>query len=276
MKPLLKLKQYFTIEEAAEHLSSFCDSPFSSRDVYQLVYDGDLPIACRFNRHNAVVVTPETTFRQLDPDDPASRPELLRSDDAGAGGLSEANQKPPADFSLRCFVGEYERKPSEIMELDGIFGLSLSGSHYLDYFKWLASGNDPREFSRIAPRGVCAYSATGTLLQPVKRATGSNNIWHVSTHTPEPVDFRILATDLLKLEAQSSVQPEGTAVNESPLHGKQRGHYLKVIAGLLSKAKIPKLQPVTEVQTMLEREGQSAIDRATLGKTLSEANALRK
>ena len=276
MRPLLKLKQYFTIEEVAEHLSSLCDSPFSSKDVYQLVYDGHLPIACRFTRHDAVEVSPETLFSGLDPDDPSCRPKFLRDNDAVAGGLSEAKQKPATDFSLRHVKVECERQANEIRVLDGVYKLWLDGPHYLNYVKWLANGNDPHEFDWISLLGVCVYSADGTLLQPVTRAEGTANVWRVSTHTPEPCDFLILAADLLTLESLASVQPVGTTENETPLHGKERTHYLKVIAGLLSKSKIGKKETATHVLTLLEAEGQQSIDRATLSKTLTGANNLRK
>ena len=62
---------------------------------------------------------------------------------------------------------------------------------------------------------------------------------------------------------------------EVSLHGKERQHYLKVIAGLLSKAKVPKTETTTQVLVMLESAGQTSIDRDTLTKTIKQANDLR-
>ena len=271
MTALLKLKRFFTIDEAAQRLSASCGSAISPRDIYQLVLQGELPLAAYISRQHAREVAPVTMLRNWYPelkDDPTWLPTLGRDLKTGATHLSRL--KPPPSHWF-----EIEKQTDEVLMLDGVFLLWLQGPHYLNYVQWLAAGREADDFDMISLDGVCVHGEDGTLLQPVNRTTGHPDSWHPITYTPDPCDFRVLVKDLLRLESDALAQPQGTSVTETPLHGKERAHYLKVIAALLSKAKISKSEPVTQVLTILEAAGQTSINRETLGKTLNDANALR-
>jgi hypothetical protein len=57
--------------------------------------------------------------------------------------------------------------------------------------------------------------------------------------------------------------------------GRTKAHYLKVIPGLLSQAKISKSEATQQVLAFLESNGQNSIDREALHQTLKDANGLR-
>jgi hypothetical protein len=64
-------------------------------------------------------------------------------------------------------------------------------------------------------------------------------------------------------------------LQELPVNGKQRQHYLKVIAGLLEVARIPRNEIAAEVLRRIELSGQVSLDRATFTATLKAASSLR-
>lgn len=71
-------------------------------------------------------------------------------------------------------------------------------------------------------------------------------------------------------------ETNGEPSADPPMNAKQRKHYLKVIAGLLDLAKISPSESASELQRLLESEGQTSLDRASLAKTIGQANELRK
>jgi hypothetical protein len=73
-----------------------------------------------------------------------------------------------------------------------------------------------------------------------------------------------------KAEAES----QGSDDSHEAVNGRQQVHYLKVIAGLLSHAKFSTSETAAEIMRALEVQGVS-VDRATLARTISNANRFR-
>jgi hypothetical protein len=272
MTQLPKLKRFFTIDEAAQRLSSSCDSPITSQDIFHLVSEGKLRLAAYFLRQPAKEAAPVTRlwnwYPDL-PDDPTRLPSLERSSLTGRLEFSTKIQRPSNSFAI-------EWQSDEILLLDGYYFLWLQGPLYLDYVRRLAAGRDANAFDMVSLDGTCVHAADGTLLQPVEALRGKPASWYPTSITPDPCDMRILATDLLALESDALSQHAESIAIETRLHGRERQHYLKVIAGLLAVARVNKQEAVTEILKLLETSGgQSKIDRATLATTLRDAASYR-
>jgi hypothetical protein len=142
VSPLLKLKKFFTVDEAAQRLSASCGSPMTARDVYQLVYNGELPLAAYFFSRNGIEVAPATHLKNWysgQDNDPTWFPRLEQNLETGSVRLADTPQSPTTFFSL-------ERQSDEVKLLDGIYQLWLEGPLYLHYVQWLAAGRDANEF----------------------------------------------------------------------------------------------------------------------------------
>lgn len=142
-----------------------------------------------------------------------------------------------------------------------------------DFLLWVVSGKTPSEYDKISIDGYCVLGAKGTWFEPVD--INDNDTGFIPALLPRLSDFRIRSVDLEAVESKPATSGQALTA-EAPMHGKERAHYLKVIAALLSKAKISKSEPVTRVLMMLEAAGQTSINRETLGKTLNDANSLRQ
>ena len=198
------------------------------------------------------------------PDDPTGLPQLERKLLTGHAGLSPRIQRPSSSFAI-------EWQSDEIRLLEGFYCLWLQGPLYLAYAERLAAGRDADDFDLVSLEGTCVQDANGTLLQPVNEYGGKPTSWYPTSEVPNPRDLRILATDLLALESDALSQGAESKVTETQLHGRERQHYLKVIAGLLAVASVSKSETVMNTLRLLEtRGGQSKIDRATLAATLRD------
>jgi len=274
MSPLTKLKNYYTLSEAALRLSESFGEPVSQSDIFQFVLAYRMKLSLRFVRQYAVPVAPVMTC-------------FWRAKKGSVGQMG----CPPADA--------YEHWWVEMVERQGDMVEWLSGCYHL----WNYGESSRRELAHLAalafptstkvrwddPVGVCVVDAYGIPYQVVDErgkdqgveildGLGYGNLkWQPVRDAPSLDQFVIQTQDLLDFElATIGDTTGGLERNSDALHGKERAHYLKVIAALLSKAKISKSEPVTQVLMMLESAGQTSINRETLGKTLNDANALRQ
>lgn len=291
MSKLTKLKSFYKLDEAAQRLTVAFGEPVAVSDVLQFVIDQRLPLAAQFLRQYAKPVNPYTLLVNWyggGDSDPTAMPVTRQVD---------GRTVRRATMSANTTQGDL------VVTLDGVYRLFTTGRLVKAYVQHLLMGNDPEDFKLTSTGGVLVldgselmyelserheFSAKETTANTLRRATAGlpQKPWlHVdhffpSVRLPASQHLVIRTVDLLRFEL-SEIRTETTlsASQGEPASGAVRGmerqHYLKVIAGLLSKAKVAKNEATTQVLAMLESAGQTRIDRDALTKTLKLANDLR-
>lgn len=275
MNALLHVKRFFSVTDTAEYLSSTFGGRVSFSDVIRLVIEGHLRLAVNLLAKPAREVALYTPLGDsfFSANNGGENPKELR-----ASGTHLSSQGPQVRALSGCYFYLHDEEDmSRLLEWlaagNHSFGFQRAVAVEPTHFQWSAGIGLSVEWD-----GLSVSDEDGTryvLMESEVFGEDDDRICDIQS-LPNPETFIVLASDIQKYEARARAQPTSDqAAPDAPLRGTERQHFLKVIAGLLSKAGISKRESVTEIRRILEVAGQQNIDRDALAKTFKQANDLR-
>ncbi|MFM2612977.1 hypothetical protein [Vibrio campbellii] len=131
MSKLFKLKKFFTLDEAARHLSSSLEEDVTKADIYSLVLDGQLTVSIRFQ--GMLTMSPGRIFE--DTADEAS-PNMTISKGMALGEDIKEPYIIPKTSGFPMSLREWLFLGREIMYVGGVWDLSMLGQEH-EYIKAL-------------------------------------------------------------------------------------------------------------------------------------------
>jgi len=135
MSKLFKLKEFLTLEEAANHISTVLGETATIADLYRFALDGHLTLSVNFVNHANVkkgkwVKTKDIEFK-------------LVENSLFAGTKFDKPYKIPANYELHVTEDDWISLEKTVTSIDGIWDLTMAGGEKLDiehYYQQLTSG----------------------------------------------------------------------------------------------------------------------------------------
>ena len=294
MKKIFTLKRWLTLADAAGRLTESTNSIVTRNDILQLCLEGAIPLVWQLGGKAAIQLTSYTELINWyggTLDDPTHQLPYFQM---WAAYLSEEFKPAPPSF---CTYDRSPRPAEEVEHLNGAYIVCLDpfrDSAMREWLMHLITGSEEHTLLQNLVGAVTVQNEQGQKWSILKKRSNRDhtgdvnrvirpphlrridiNDFYPTDEFPPIQSLVVFASDLARLETTLEGAITG-AYDEVQLRGAQRNHYLKVIAGLLSLARINPLESVTEILKMLEgKGGQIRIDRATLALTLKDASKFR-
>lgn len=294
MSKLYKLKEWFSLEDAAKRLSSGLGELITTADVLQLVIEGHLPLSwyARYVLGEEVAracflhyLLPPLFGEAWKPGDYAG-PVIWHGAYAyrAQPGLKKGEVlRPYANLTWVCIHGQ-----QVVERLDGVFRLELQECDALK--DWVHSLLTNTGGELITLDGYFVSDAEGTMWRILEHNPGSKYkapdgttkklgpFYHPSSEFPDPAELVIRRTDI---EAFEACVAQGTQAAPAETGPRERQTYLNIVAGLLDlmlgKTPAGKPRSVFESQAaiidalMAHHEGKQGITKRTLEEKFAHA-----
>ena len=279
MRKLYKLKEWYSLEDAAHRLTLTLGEPVDEKDILQLCVEGHLPLSWYMRHVPAQEVAPVTHILNFD--------ETFRK-------MAEKAGRP---FTPRgtLYSEGYKTQSDLITYLDGVHKLELNLCGAMK--DWILSLVTNTGGELISLEGYFASDSYGRLwrimehwdsvylakmresMSPEKkerdarRPINHEDYYYPSGGSPDVEDLGITKTDLESFEAKLVEMPK--QVVQQPLRSKERDSLLKLVIGMAVDAygydpKASRSPAPREIAGHLEGRGLK-IDEDTVRKWLNEA-----
>lgn len=294
MSTLYKLKEWFSLEDAAKRLSSGLAEPVSRDDVIQLVIEGHLPISW-FARHVPAEQVAQSCFLYylLPPVfEKENRPQnyvgpVIWHGDYAYRAHENAKEgdvlRPYAGLSWSSIHGE-----QVVEQIDGVYRLELDECGALN--DWVHSLLTNTGGKLISLDGYFVSDAKGTMWRILEHNPGGEYktqdgtvrkvkpFYHPSGMFPDPAELVIRRADIEAFEARVAQGDQTIRPETGP---RERQTLLNILAGLLGlmlgKTPAGKSQSVFGSQAAIieallaHYEGKSGITKRTLEEKFAQA-----
>ncbi|MEJ1098570.1 MULTISPECIES: hypothetical protein [unclassified Pseudoxanthomonas] len=303
MSILLSLKEWLTLDEAAQHLSAVFQENVSIADLYRFALGKHLVLSANFVNHGRARLGRKMAIR-----DAGFRvmPSLSQGEETGIRlSISET--------ALPEFEAWLERDPSRkqlleskdypekmvllngnqisatecisfskhVSSIDGLWDLPMIGAERLDIEHALQQevGGPPIELMHLDGTYVCDDSGQFAWLQEHwndneyateamrKKPWSDSSAYFPAGGIPKDVVVVVRPSKLLEFIGNATGQGQ-----EKPLEGRERNSLLRIIRALDVMAKLPTRGPAVPVQKQLEQLGfTGGPGEATIRKWIDEA-----
>jgi hypothetical protein len=267
MRKIYKLKDWYTLEEAATRLTLTLGEPFTVNDVLQMTVEGHLPLSWYMRYVYAQQVAPCTyLFHDLPPKMLEKLPPMPKLHSESLAAVSGIHQLEGAHTLDLEMCGAIKDWVISLMTDTGGELVSLDG-----YFVRDGEGNIWRIMDMFTRADREAY---GKKMDTSKSMMHPDN-FYPSGGSPDPEDLGITAKDLEAFETLLNTQ---SSQPEKALSSRERTTALKLIIGMAVKgysynpntSRSPTAQEISDDLAMLG----ISVDPDTVRKWLREAAEL--
>ncbi len=189
---LFKLKEWLTLEDAAQHLSTILGEDVREADVLQLALDGRLKLSVRFVNHayarrgRVVPLENAETFDSINLGEDVAESDVLHVD---LSGPRFENMNPGTTSrvigGLHIREGEKFELDGEIAPLDGVWDLPMIGAERFDVMHEYEKQTGGPGVTSVCSDGAFVEGTDGTLFQLQKNFDESKYCWnHADNYYP--------------------------------------------------------------------------------------------
>ena len=295
MKKLLKLKQYLSLNDSANYLSSALEEQVSLADIYELALDGNLAISIRLT--NQAYAKKVDLVSALEPADDEERIEAVQADEVDDqvhifNGIYDLAMVGEERFEIRkLYQHEIQADSPMLSELIGFY-ITHEGCIYKLLKSLPVSKSEESQISKEArlesllkSKGLTSQSqfddpltvfenlSIDEIEQVAELVSPFNNDENSS---PIPLDRHsyqmVVRTTELQRFISSVNNPSSSGTSEDkPVHPPEKRSYLKFISILLNEHKFDPLKKgnTTSLRLMMDQAGISLCNN-TVRKILGE------
>ncbi len=310
MSVLLSLKEWVTLEEAAQHLSAVFKESVSLADIYRFSLSGHLTISSNFVNHARVrkgrkMAIRDAGFRML-PDfirdkediEPRTRlnfaeetmPEFRAWLEKDIGNMELfTTPEPSRKFFMingnRISATDCMQFDKEVTSIEGIWDLAMIGAERLDIEHALQFEIGGPEITLVHLDGVYLTRADGEIAwlqehfknnecaseRQAKMAWDDDNAYYPAGGLPPDSVLVVRTKNLLQFIENTT---GGGQSPEKPLDERERTTLLCIIGALANLSKLDLSEPfkaANQVQILLEQSGVKSPAVNTIGRHLQKA-----
>lgn len=309
MRSLLSLKEWLTLEEAADHLSTVFRERVSVADLYRFALGGHLTLSVNFVNHARARLGRKMRIRDAgfrvmqspltkEEDKPFIHlgigidaiPEYeawLASDAANVAQVmaEEPKQKLLMLKGNQISASECIQSAEEISTIYGIWDLPMIGAERLDIEHALQQeiGGPAIELTHIDGAYVCNLEGDFAWIQEhfanneyaneqmKKRSWNDKDAYYPAGGLPADAPIIVRVSNLLHFIGQEQCAGGGS---DAPIDARERASLLRIIRALDVMAKLPERGAAGSVVRQIQELGFSGPAEATIRKTLNDARAL--
>lgn len=231
---LSRLKQWFTVEDAAKHLSETLDAPVTEADLLQLALDGRLTLSVRF-------ATP-TEGRPV---------KIVSGEDAEQQKMPNRKSERTGELGSRVWLkdGRVLEVENDVVQIEGVWDLPMIGAERFDVEHRYQILTDGLPVTSTSHDGALLSHENGLIVQLVQRLprkdTGNKTTAALLSNKPrdyrparELPDDAVFVVRAEKLGAFSKSLEEQPVALEKPLGKRQLDTLLVIIAGTMKHAEL--------------------------------------
>ena len=312
MSVLLSLKEWVTLEEAAQHMSNVFSERVSLADIYRFALSGHLTLSANFVNHAKArlgrkMAIREAGFELVDPilseRDEKNAVVLAITHDAlpELEAWLEKNHKDKKisapEFRGKYFLLDGEqisatecvRLDVEISSIDGVWDLAMFGAERLDIEQALQLEISGPKVNLVFLDGAYVVNEDGIFACIQERFPENDHLsaskatkkwndpanYYPAGELPSDSSLVVRTKHLLRfIDSTAGGVGETDAIIEKPLEERERASLLCIIRALDVMAKLPPRGAATSIEAQLQKLGFSKPSEATIRKVIEQARAL--